>query len=410
MKKNIIILLTFIAALTTTACKKEYDSPTITYPEAGETVTLDSLISMFEGYPIKFETNFSVYATVTMDEVDGNIYKNVYIQDGDVAINMRMKSSGGLYVGDSIRIDMEGVYLNRYNGAMQLDSVDVDKNVFILETDKDIQPTEITLSDLTTNLESRLVKINDIQFIAPDTKSTYADADNLASYDLIIEDEDGNTAIVRNSGYSNFASEEVADGSGSITAIVGVYNGTIQLYIRSFNEILLDNARFKGIQYLKNFDDGVIESDGWTQYSVTGPEVIWETSSAGGADTDYGVISNYINSTNIACENWLISPAYDLTELTAPALVFQNAYSYTGTALALYVSTDYDGTSDPNTQGTWVDITPMANWSSGNFAWVSSGNINISAYISANTTFAFKYEGSASGGSTWEVEDIKIIG
>ena len=51
------------------------------------------------------------------------------------------------------------------------------------------------------------------------------------------------------------------------------------------------------------------------------------------------------------------------------------------------VTTNYTGDV---TTTTWVDITSSAVWSGGNFAWVSSGNINLSAYQQAGVRFAFK--------------------
>ena len=405
MKKTIIIL-TIIAAMV--SCNKVYDEPVVTFPEAGGLITLDSLLGLYQGYPIKFDKELSMYAIVTMDETDGNIYKSVYIQDGNDAINMRLLSGGGLYKGDSIRIDLKGTVLNQYNGVMQLDSVDIDKNIIKEAVDVNLTPLTLTLDQLNTNLQSRLVKINNVQFIKPHTLSTYADGDELISYDLMLEDANGNTAIIRNSGYSNFANEMVAAGSGSITAVVGIFGNSVQLAVRSYSEIDMDGARFNGIQQAKTFDDGFISSEGWQQYSTSGEEIQWETSSAGDAETDYAVIRNYNGSANIACENWLISPSYDFSQINSPTLSFDNAYKYTGPNLEVYISTNYDGTSNPNTQGTWSLLSyPL---SPGNFVFASSGAINLSAYNGTNTHIAFKYSGGTSDGATWEIDNIYIKG
>ena len=390
------------------SCNKVYDEPVVTFPEAGGLITLDSLLGLYQGYPIKFDKELSMYAIVTMDETDGNIYKSVYIQDGNDAINMRLLSGGGLYKGDSIRIDLKGTVLNQYNGVMQLDSVDIDKNIIKEAVDVNLTPLTLTLDQLNTNLQSRLVKINNVQFIKPHTLSTYADGDELISYDLMLEDANGNTAIIRNSGYSNFANEMVAAGSGSITAVVGIFGNSVQLAVRSYSEIDMDGARFNGIQQAKTFDDGFISSEGWQQYSTSGEEIQWETSSAGDAETDYAVIRNYNGSANIACENWLISPSYDFSQINSPTLSFDNAYKYTGPNLEVYISTNYDGTSNPNTQGTWSLLSyPL---SPGNFVFASSGAINLSAYNGTNTHIAFKYSGGTSDGATWEIDNIYIKG
>lgn len=405
--KKLIIALGIISAVV--SCKKEYDEPVVVFPEQGATITMDSLLNMYIGYPIKFEDNLSMYVTVTMDETDGNIYKSVYIQDGTKAMNLRLLSGGGLYKGDSIRIDLKGTILNQYNGVMQLDSVDIDNNIVKQEVNINIEPLVVTLDQLNTNLQSRLIKIENVQFIAPQLTSTYADGVNQEDYDLILEDANGNTAILRNSGYSNFANELVAQGSGDLVCIVGIFGSSVQLLARSFAEINLNGARFSpGIQLVKDFNDGNITTGGWSQYNVLGQDVIWETSSAGGAASDYAVISNYIDGVNIACENWLISPSIDLSGLTSPTLSFNSAYNYSGNLLEVFISTNYDGSSNPTTQGTWTALNPIL--SAGGWAWINSGNIDLSAYISSSVHIAFKYSDPSTGGSTWEIDDIKILG
>ncbi len=403
---KIIIAIGIIGVLS--ACQKKYDAPEVTLPKEGAVITMDTLLSWYQGYPIKFTSDYSLYTTVTMDQTDGNIYKAVYVQSGDKAINVRLLQGGGsLYKGDSIRIDLKGTILNQYNGVMQLDSVDVDKNVVKMDVNKNLPPLVTTIDQLNTNLQSRLIKLENVQFIAPELGGTYADKANLQSKDVILEDANGNTAIVRSSGYSNFADELVAEGSGSIVCIVGIFGNNVQLLIRSFDEINMNNPRFSGIQAIKNFDDGSVTSGGWMQHQIIGNNVFWETSHSGGAATDYCQISNYIDGVKYNTENWLISPAYDLTSISAPALNFNNAYNYPGPTLQVLVSNDYDGTSNPN-NATWSTLSPVL--SGGGWAWQNSGNVDLSAYKTSNVHIAFKYTGTSSSGSTWEIDDVKIIG
>jgi hypothetical protein len=48
---------------------------------------------------------------------------------------------------------------------------------------------------------------------------------------------DGSQIIVRTSGYSNFYADYIPEGVGTITGIVSVYNGTVQLYLRDRNDV-----------------------------------------------------------------------------------------------------------------------------------------------------------------------------
>ncbi len=402
MKRLIYISAIVLMAL---SCKKKYDTPPITTPKPGSTITLEDLIGMYNGKPVKFDDSLSVFATVTMDESDGNLYRNVYIQDGDFAINMRLLSAGGLYVGDRIRIDLNNTRLSTYNGVLQLDSVHVDKNIVKQAVDKDIEPLVLTIEELNTNLQSRLVKLENVQFTVPEFGMTYADADNNESRDIVIEDCDGNLSIFRNSGYASFANEKIAEGNGSITAIVGVFNDQVQLLVRSFNEIKLDGERCDGQLFVKNFDDYQISTGGWHVEQVVGTDA-WETNDQG-ADSPYCQISNYNGSTNNPCESWLISGAYDLSTISNPKLKFRNACNYQGDILQTLVSTDYSGTGDP-TSATWTPLSAV--YSTGGWDWKDSGLIDLAPHSGSNVHIAFKYIGSASNGRTWEIDDITIIG
>jgi len=330
------------------------------------------------------------------------------VADGTGAINVRILSSGGIYQGDSIRINIKGGILSMYNNMLQLDSIDVDQNIVKQATNIAFSPTTITIDMINPAFQGHLVKLENVEFSSSDLGSTYADATNQLSENRTLVDCNGNSVMVRTSGYANFADNTIASENGSIIAIVGVYNSDIQLYIRDIDEVAFSDPRCSAgpvnAILSKNFDDGSVSSGGWTNYNVSGA-ISWETSTAGGAPDPYGSISNYNGSGNDACETWLISPAVDLSSATNPYLVFENAYSYIGDPLELYVSTNYDGSSAPST-ATWTQLNFTL--STGFFSWVSSGTIDLSLHQSTATYIGFKYTGGSSDGSTWELDDITI--
>ncbi|MDG1913771.1 MAG: DUF5689 domain-containing protein [Crocinitomix sp.] len=410
--KRYILNSTFVLALGVLAlssCKKEYDTPPLEEIPETDVMTIDELRTWqeTEGGVISIQEELSVYGIITMDETDGNVYKNIYMQDHTGAVNVRMLSGGGVYQGDSVRIYLKGTILSKYNGVLQIDSVDVDKNIIKQSTNNTFAPEDISIDLITALKESELIRINDVQFIKPEVGQTFADGEELISLDRILEDADGNTIKLRTSGYAAFADQLIPEGSGSIVCIVSHFNGEVQLLIRSFSEIAMTSDRFSGLLIAKDFDDGEITTGDWITYQVAGPEIKWETSSAGGAPNDYGVISNYLDGVNVATENWLISPSIDLSSGAAPYLNFDNACSYDGAALEIYVSTDYDGTINPNEQGSWTNISVAATLSTGFFTWVNSTNVPI-ATLGTNVHIAFKYTGSASDGRTWELDNIII--
>ena len=166
--QKILLGILAISALTLQSCKKEYDQPPSNDIPAGNFLTVTDLRNLYTGTPIHFiDGDTNVRCVVTADEVSGNLYKNVYVTDGSSGLNLRLKNSGGLYEGDSIRINLNGTILSEYNGVLQLDSVDVDLNIVKLATNVTVTPVSVTVDDVIANpdLQSRLVKLSNVEFL-----------------------------------------------------------------------------------------------------------------------------------------------------------------------------------------------------------------------------------------------------
>ena len=407
MKKYILLVILPLIAVFQGCVDREFDKPPVPEIPTGNILTVSDLYQIYaDSGRYTFKDDYSVYAVVSMAEESGNIYKNVYVQDGEKGIDLHLLTSGGLYQGDSIRIYLKGLVLDNYKGIMQLDSVDVDNNIVKQATDVEVKPIVVTsLSQLNDNMLCKLVKLENVQFLFSDTNKTFADAVNRVSENRTLEDCDGNQLIVRTSGYAKFAGYSVPDGNGSIVGIFSKYDPDYQFLIRSYSEVNMNGERCGSVVYLyKDFSDQSLTSGGWTNVNVSG-NINWEVSSSYGNPVPGITISNYDNGSHLACETWYISPSVDLTNTTSPILDFDNAYKYTGDPLKVMVSTDYDGSGDPTT-ATWTELS--FNASLGSFAWTNSGDIDLSAYKQANVHIAFKYVGTSADGSTWELDNIEI--
>ena len=401
----------FAAILVLGACKKEPETPPVNTLDESKIITIDSLRNWQKSVSpgsVMITDSLQTFGVISMDESEGNIYKNLYVQDKGVGINVRLQVASDYKVGDSVRISLYGTELSEYSGVIQLNNVHPDSMIIRQSSGNAVAPEITTIPEITLEDEGKLVKLENVQFTNPELSKTYADAMNQSSQNRLLEDCNGNTIIVRTSGFADFADETVAQGNGSLIAIVSRFSTDIQLYIRDFDEIEMEGGRCSGQLLVKDFDDNSVTSGGWQTVQVTGMTVDWETSTAGGAPDPYGVISNYDGS-NVEAENWLISPAMDVSNSAGASMQFQNAYNYNGPALQLLVSTDYTGAGDPN-QATWTDLSSMASWSSGGWAWVNSGVIDLDAYIGGTLYIAFKYTGTNSSGSTWELDDIIVNG
>lgn len=416
MKNFTQSLIIFSAVYLFYACNKTYDNPPVNEVPIGNVISIGDLKDEYPGNAITIDSNYTIFGNITSEETNGNFYKEVFIQDLSGAIKLKLKASGGLYIGDSIRINVQGLTMSDYGELIQLDNVDVDQQVVKIATEKFITPYEATISQLSLSEDqSRLVKLNNVEF--SELGMTYADAVNLSTGSRTMSDCNGNVMSVRTSGYANFADDTLPSGNGSITGIFTIYNSEKQFVIRDINEVSMDSSRCNaggggsggsGDYLYKDFDDGSLTSGGWkTFWSGTNPNIgEWEIL--------FGTIakaSNYSNSTNYACESWLVSPNFDLSSATNPYLIFDNVTRYNGAQLELYISSNYDGVSNPDIQGTWFNLTSyVPNWDTDNFDWdlVSSGNTDLTGFISPSVAIAFKYIGSNSEGATWEVDNIVV--
>lgn len=405
MKKITFITLTTLALFS--GCKREYDQPPLkTIPE-GNILTIQQMKNMYfaQGVGFTFTEDYSVYCVVTTDESTGNFYKQVYVQDSTGAIQLRLLNSGGIYKGDSVRLALKGTYISQYKGMMQLDSVSADNNVIKQATGVTVKPLVTTLATLDPiNDQSKWIQINDVEFSGADLGSTWSNAITQTDVNHTLVDCNGNSVIVRTSGYANFATDTIPSGHGTFYGILGIYNTDIQLYIQSPSDLTLnDPNRCTGGPALlyKDFEDGSITSGGWTTQLVTGT-LDWSLGTIGG---NYAKMSNYTGTANEANETWLISPPVDLTNATAPGFDFKSAYKYTGPAMQVFITNSFTG--DVTTTN-WTSV-PYTLPATADFTFYSSGTpTNLSSYIGSTIHVAFKYTGSTTQGSTWEVDDIAI--
>ncbi|NNC83057.1 MAG: hypothetical protein HKN79_05725 [Flavobacteriales bacterium] len=389
------------------SCEKDFDTPPDANIPDGMLLDLSDIRQILaDSGTYKFTEDFNIYATVTGDNVSGNFYKNVFIEDSTDALNMRTIANGGLFEGDYIRINLNGAIVSEYAGMLQLDSVDVDEQVVIQANQEYWEPMTVTLDDIDPSLQARLVRIENVEFVDGDLGSTYADAVNEQSENRYVQDCNGNEVILRTSGFASFAGAQVPGGNGTITAIVGQFNDDMQLFIRDLDDVQFTSLRCDGStgEYVifKNFEDQSLTSGGWSQQVVVGSDE-WFVDDFGG--NNFAKATNFNGSGNDPSEVWYISPALDLSALNSPTFSFMTMMNYAGPGLDTYVSTDF-GQSNDVTTATWTLL--QANYSPGGWEETLSGPIDLSAYSSAATYVAFRYTGSSNDGSTWEIDDIAI--
>lgn len=421
-----------VATLLLTGCKKEFDSPPARVLEPGDILTIADLRSAFVNngnVPIQWRdsTAKSLYCVVTADEQNGNLYRNVYVQDNTGGMVLRLKNSGGLYQGDSIRIHLPGTTLSAYQGLLQIDSVDVDDNIVKQATNVWIQPQTVTIGQLsealslTSPMQGRLIRLENVQFIGTDTSKTYANAVAQATENRTLENCSGNTVIARNSGYANFAGTPVPNGKGSFVGVVGVFGTTVQLFIRDINEVQLNGPRCGENDCLpttaldEDFGDVqnavAIDLECWLNVFTQGSGIRRWRGGVGGAG-EYAEATVASAETG-AVEYWLVSPP--LTYTPGMTLDFSSAIgsAWLHDGLSVHVSTDINLTNATTVlNAPWQNVNAtLAGNTSTVGQWVPSGTVALSAYLNAGDNFVvgFKYSGAPSTANTpYRIDNVVV--
>lgn len=426
------LLLLGTISLLASSCVKDFDSPPVRTLPVGQVLTVAELRGVFQGSPVRFGGDSSIYAVVTADEQNGNLYRNVYVQDHTGAIQLRLQNSGGLYQGDSIRIYLPGTILSIYSGMLQLDSVSVDNNVVKQATQVAKAPRSVTIGQITPAMQGMLIRLDSVEFSEAQMGMTYSNAITQQTQNRDLVDCNGASVLVRTSGYANFAATPLPTGRGSFVAVVGQFNTDMQLFIRDINEIQLNGPRCDGstgpgpCEYAvtpvasvqQNFDDVVLND---TEYNNPN----WVNLAVVGSRTWRGRIfqsDKYLRATafgsNQTNQAWFITPPVPLSG-AALTLSFRSAIAFWDNAawphpLTVKVSTNFDGCDTG--AATWTTVTgyTVPTQTSANYTFVNSGNIDLSAFIPSGATgnvhVAFIYNGQHPAGptTTLDLDDIVI--
>ncbi|MEO8759583.1 MAG: DUF5689 domain-containing protein [Bacteroidia bacterium] len=408
--KYIVTVIVFAIIGTLLSCKK-HGTPPIKSAVTGPSITIQQLRSAYVGMNTKFTSNTLLNVVVTADEASGNLYKQVYVRDnsgtipqtnyyGAISLHfIRTGTVGLLSVGDSVAINLNGATLAKSTGgSLEIDSLDPSTCITKLKTGLNPLPLAATIPQLYTYTggqfiyDAQLVKLSNVEFIAPNVGTTYAVAQQAPAapqnVNKFLCDSFGNTIIAYNSGYANFASTVIPNKSGTLTAVANLYT-TMQLSIRSFPDINLSN-NYNPIVYdtiTQNFSyealasKGTIMAAGWKSMAYQG-SLNWQGAQYSVAPNwKYSPAASNYKTTDIRNDIWLVSPpisdyAYSHGGSITKYMDFSSALQYgtTKRLLSVMVSRTYDGTNLIPSQ--WTDI---------------SGFYPSIAAISSNGYPSFKY-------------------
>ncbi len=237
------------------SCMKDYDAPPLTEPiykgkEAN--ITIAKLKTLYKGMtdPTLIDVDYVVKAVVIGNDISGNIFKQLYIEDETGGINLGVDQNS-VYteyrVGQEVYVNLKGLYMISYGGQLQIGYDKTQANRIPWETfsfyvfknkwpqvDKAV-PTVTTLSSLNESMVNTLIKLENVYF-ADGGKLPFSNTD--ATTNRALKDGDGKSIIVRNSNYASFAADMLPEGGGTVVGVLSKFNADWQLYLRTKDDCI----------------------------------------------------------------------------------------------------------------------------------------------------------------------------
>lgn len=433
-----------IAAVSFTGCddKNVYDAPDLSglCTTATPTVTVSDVYarttpsSTGQGTVSQYPDQDDILeAYVVSSDQGGTFYKSFSLQtlDGSRAFSIPVDMYN-IYTqfepGRKVYVYLKNLYIAQNYGSLVIGSlyndpstptVDQVGRMFPLQFSQNVKAScekvseedlvqTVTISQLKNDAYlNKLVDIENVQFSDDsftNDKTYYQNQRDLGgATNLNVVDADGASLIFRTSSFAKFAANRIPRGNGKIRGILTKYNSDYQFLVRTEADVQLTNPRTVPVfeeSFTSNFPN-------WVKFSVLGAQV-WTLDTQYGNPGSCAKMSGYSGG-NLLNEDWLISPAIDLTGKTEATLSFDTATRFAGNALQIYISTNYSGTGTP-VGATWTQINGATlSPSTGNYVWTASGALDISAFAGQSIRVAYKYTSTTSAAATWEVDNVKVV-
>ncbi len=249
------------------------DVDTTTPPYGNNSITEDNVITIQElkdKYKSYVTTTYT-YTQVSEDvkikgyvvgnDIEGNIYNEVAIQDATGAIIVAV-AQGGMcgYMpeGAEILVSLKDLYIGNYgqqaevgvpytntSGSTYVSRMPASiwqEHFKITGYNKDaIQPTEFTTSDLASwngyKDGGKLGTLKNVSLRNIKSTTTWSDASGSSSVSLYFNEIKGSNTMVYTSPYCDFAGVKVPQGKFNITGIFKNFNGKCEIIIRKIADI-----------------------------------------------------------------------------------------------------------------------------------------------------------------------------
>lgn len=278
IKTTYLLIFALACTLFSSCMNGDWDEPDFNgaAPYGNNSLTEQNVITIAElikKYPNVFastdqnkqiDEDIMIKGRITGNDVGGNIYKQVTLQDNTAAIIIAINEgglNGYLAEGSEILVDLKGLYIGGYRkqpeigapyngtsiGRMQKDIWAKHFKILGSPDTSLIQPVDFSTikNEMDANC-AKLVTLKDVTFKEADGKSTFStgtSTGNAVNQEL---DGYGSKVVIRTSTYADFAAiplpyDNVAKKKlkCDITGIATRYNSTWQILIRKTSDIVV---------------------------------------------------------------------------------------------------------------------------------------------------------------------------
>ena len=279
--KKYILFALAVLGLATSCQDKDWDAPSTEkgmdtygnkYLQETNVKTIAEVIAMYSkeinsNSLAEVKTPMQIKGVVTGNDEGGNIYNSLYIQDQTGAIVLSISQSG-LYgafpVGQSVLIELQGLYVGGYGKQPQIGTTYTDpkkedatpqvgrmsryiwKDHYKLIAPipgLEIKPLEQKFSLVPLSIEAncaKLITLKGVELYNADGKAVYAPSDGsveLAANCANRAVKGFSNMLVRVSTYADFANQVMPQGRVDITGVASRYNDSWQIMVRTLDDI-----------------------------------------------------------------------------------------------------------------------------------------------------------------------------
>ena len=270
------LLLAPVSLLLFSCMDNDWDIPGTDGSEYGnQAVTETNLVSIaqlkqkyatviYNGSYVQFTEPTQIKGVVTGNDVQGNIYNQIAIEDGTGSMIICVAQGGmfgQLQVGREIIVELQNLYIGSYGQQPEIGTPYTNKNGrtyvsrmprslwqshFKMLGMKSASPTEFDKTmlgnaDYMKENCGRLMTIRGVKFQGANGKKVFAadkDKDAANSVNRSLQGISSNQLVVRTSTYADFANKPMPQGEVDITGIFTRYNNTWQVLIREESDIV----------------------------------------------------------------------------------------------------------------------------------------------------------------------------